>query len=132
LQVAHLHMTEAADLFGDYSKADRHRVIVRRQIGEDLLEHGLVVPHELALGLAFGGVAEQVERRAAQELEPRQYSKHAENPGTEGDLARLAGALVATRQQRRGEMHVEPQLVAADLVGDLRAERITRIEPRDL
>src|SRR5262249_31595920 len=116
LEMAQLDVAEAADLLGDGGEADRNVVVVGIELAEHLLEQRLVVARERALGRALDRIAEGVERRAAQELEFRQGAEQREDPGTECHLPRLAGGLVATREQRRREMYMEAEIFAAELV----------------
>src|SRR5512146_310051 len=61
-----------------------------------------------------GGAAERIERRAAQDLELLQHAESAEQPGPERHLLRLAGRLVAARQQRWRKKELEAQIVAVE------------------
>ena len=83
---------------------------------EHLVEHRLVVGDQLALGLALLANSRTVERRAAQELQLRQQPERAHHPRPEAHLARLAGRRIAAREQRRREMELEAQVLAAELV----------------
>ena len=68
-------VAKAADFFRYRRKSDSKVVIVRRQRGEHLVEHGFVVFDQLAFGAAFLRAAERIERRAAQEFQLRQQSE---------------------------------------------------------
>src|SRR4029079_9840285 len=57
-KVAHLDVTESADLFRDRRDADGEMVIVGREFGDNLVKRGFVVGDELALGAAFLRTAE--------------------------------------------------------------------------
>src|SRR2546423_1258457 len=94
LQVAHLDVAEAADLFRDCGEADRDRVVLAVELRQHLLEQDLVVAHKRPLGPALERITEWIEGRAAQEFELRQQGEQRENPGTEGHLPGLAGRLV--------------------------------------
>src|SRR5436309_13657566 len=82
-EMARLHMAEAADLFRDAGQRHGDCMLLRRKSVKDFLDHRLIVRNELAFGAALFAVAENVERRAAQELEARQQSKCLEHPWTE-------------------------------------------------
>src|SRR6187455_2958850 len=68
-EVAGLDRTETANLLRDRGEADSKRMIVTRQPGEDFLERCHVIRDQLALGAALLRIAEDVQRRTAQELE---------------------------------------------------------------
>src|SRR3954451_7170300 len=107
LEMVHLDVAEAPDLFRDRGKTDSKSMVLGRKAVENFRQQRLVVADELALGLALLRVAERIERRATQALHARQQLERAEDPGTECHLARFAGAGIAARQQRRREMNVE-------------------------
>src|SRR5262249_9218405 len=104
--MAELDVAEAADLFRDRREPDRDVMVLRVELGQELIEQRLVIGNQRPLGLALDRIAEWIERRAAHELELGEQPQQRENPGTERHLARLARGLVLTRQQRRGEMQV--------------------------
>src|SRR3954467_15553922 len=101
LEVAGLDVAEAADLLRQVREADRYGVVLRRERRDDLAEERLVVADEPALDLALMGVAEDVERRAAQALQFRQHREGLQHPGPEAHLARQARGLVAAGGEGR-------------------------------
>src|SRR5581483_3078293 len=74
-EMALLDVTEAADLFRDHGEADREMVVLRRELGEHLVEHRLVALDELAFRAPLERAAERVECSSAQELELCQQTK---------------------------------------------------------
>src|SRR6202043_3700148 len=105
----HLDVAETADLLRDRRDGDRQMVVVGIELLQQLRQGRLVVGDELALGAALGPIAERIERGAAQELEAHEQPEALPQPRPEGDLARLSGAAIAPRQERRGEMELEAQ-----------------------
>lgn len=75
LDVMLAHLFEAAHVLWQARDLDRDVEIARVEVHEELIEGGLVVAAELLLEAAVGGAAEQVQRGAAQELEPRQHGE---------------------------------------------------------
>src|SRR5450631_3252114 len=96
-----LDVAESADLLRNCRKFYRDMMVVRRQMFDDLAQKLLVFCYEPAFCPALGGIAERIERRAAQNLEFRQHAERPEQPRPERHLLRLARDLVAPRQQRR-------------------------------
>src|SRR5215831_20347709 len=125
-------VAEAANFFRNNGKADRKVMVLRRQICKYLLEHRLVVVNQLSLGATLERVAERIERGAPQEFHFCQQPKRRKDPGPEAHLARQAGGLVASRQQRRRQMKFITQLLAIELGPDLSFERAVGVEPSDL
>src|SRR5581483_9613601 len=82
----------------------------------DLVEQLLVVGDHLPLESALGRVAENVEGTAAQPLALRQEAEDGTHPAAEPHLARLAGGLVAPRQQGRRQVELELAM-ALELLG---------------
>jgi len=64
-----LDMAEAADFFRDCRKPDREVMVLWREPLEDLTQQGFVIADQGALGLAFGAVAERIERGAGAPVE---------------------------------------------------------------
>src|SRR5215469_7492238 len=87
-EMAHLDVPEASDLFRNRGESDRDGVIVRRELGQNLVEHRRVVGNQFAFGLTLRRMAKNIEGGAAQALEAREQSKGRQHPGTEHDLAR--------------------------------------------
>src|SRR4051812_24868070 len=84
-KVAGLDRAEAADFLRDRSEADSKRMIVGRQLGEDFLERCPVIRDQLTLGPALLRIAEDVERRAAEEFEAGEHLECAHHPRAEAD-----------------------------------------------
>src|SRR5512139_3826133 len=82
-EMTRLHVPEAANLLGNRRDRDGGRVVLARELRGELLHRFLVVGDELALEPALVGMAEHVERRAAQELEPRERAKGLHHPRPE-------------------------------------------------
>ena len=113
VEVARLDVPEALDLLRDVGEPDRDGVVVGVELADDLLETRLEVAHQLALRAALVRVAEHVERRAAQALEARQHLEGAHQPRPEAHLARNAGLRVLAGEQRRREVELVAQALAA-------------------
>src|SRR5580704_3059325 len=67
-EVTLFDVTETADFFRDRGECDGEAVVLRREIAGNFAKERAVILKEPALGTALGGVAEQVERGAAQEF----------------------------------------------------------------
>src|SRR5579864_5541958 len=87
LEVAQLDVAEAADFFRDCREADREMMIIWSKPSHQLIEQRLVIAHELPLDAPLRGIAERIERSAAQEFQTCQHAEHAHHPGTEAHLA---------------------------------------------
>src|ERR1700690_2725253 len=109
-----LDVAESADLLRNCRKFYRDMMVVRRQMFDDLAQKLLVFCYEPAFCPALGGIAERIERRAAQNLEFRQQAGRPEPPRPARHLLRLGGDLVAPRQQRRRQGKREAQIVAVE------------------
>src|SRR5574337_1401722 len=96
-------MPVAADLLRDARDRQRLRVVVGAKRGEQLLDAGAVLVNERALGAALFALAEDVERGAAQALEPRQQFEQRQRRRAEAALLQLA-LFVALGQQRRRQV----------------------------
>ena len=90
----------------------------RRQQAEHGRDVFLVARDQIALELAVGAVAENVERRAAQEAQFCQRPEHRQHPGAEGALLRPAERVDAAAEDRRREIEAELD-VALELVAEL-------------
>src|SRR5262249_6490648 len=90
-EITHLDVAEPADFLRDRRKADRKVVVLRREPGQNLLEHGLVVGDQRPLGPALRAVTEDVEGSAAQAFELGEEPEESKDPRPERDLARTAG-----------------------------------------
>src|SRR3984893_2107512 len=132
LEVAHLDVPETPNFLRDRSEPNRDVVVVGLELRQHLIEHALIVAHEPALGPALLRVAEGVQCRSAQEFAARQQPEDRKDPRAEGELFRLSGRLVHWCEQRRREMHVKAQMLAAKLVLHLMHERAVGIEPGHL
>jgi hypothetical protein len=80
---------------GKRRQLNRGRVIGQREVGGDLAELGFVIGDRLALGAALFGVPENVERRAAQPLQPRQHAECAQHPWPVFALLEMPGRQIA-------------------------------------
>src|SRR6185312_5958028 len=127
-----LDVSKAADFFRYGRQSDRDRMVLRRERPDDFVEHRLVIGNQLALGAALQGAAERIEWRAAQTLELREQAEHRQYPRPEVHLARQPGRLVAARKQRRRQMKLVAQIVAAEFGFDLLLEGAVGVEPRHL
>ena len=63
------------------ARADGEMMIVGREPRQHLVEHGLIVGDELALGPPLERAAERIERRAAQEFQFRQQPEAGSSHG---------------------------------------------------
>jgi NADPH-dependent ferric siderophore reductase len=66
-QIRQFDVTEAADLLGQSGELDGKPVVVGRETGDELVDHGLVFCDEAALDPALLAAAERVEHRAAEQ-----------------------------------------------------------------
>src|SRR5690606_39256359 len=82
-----------------------------------------------ALAAAFGGVTEQVQRRAAQEAQLRQYAERGERPRAVLALEQAAFGILL-RQQRWGQVEVE-FVIALELLFQAPAEFAAGVQARD-
>src|SRR5262245_8078518 len=117
-----LDMTEATDLFRDRRKADRQVMVLRGELGKDLLKQAFIVADQRPFGLALGGVAERIERGAAQEFQSCQQPEQAEDPRPKSHLARNAGDLVFGREQGRRKVDVVAHVLATERIAHLPLE----------
>ena len=67
-------------------------------------DHVGIFARQCPLHPALGGIAERIERGAAQEFEARQEAERLEDPAAEFALAQMPGHLVAARQQGRRQL----------------------------
>src|ERR1700694_2962275 len=99
--IFHLDMAEAADLLRQRSDLHGSRVVLRRQPLQELLHRVLVLADQRALGAALFGVAENVERSAAETFEIFQQLEDLQHPGPEADFPQLAARRILARDERR-------------------------------
>ena len=130
-EVALLDVAVAADLLRNPGDLDREPVIVEGEAGQQLLDHLLVGADQPPLGAALGAVAERIEGRAAQPLEPRELTHRDQDPGPVGALLELAGRRVARGPERWRQVDLELR-PALELVREPRAELAVGVEARDL
>src|SRR5439155_26707591 len=105
--VAHLDVAEAADFLRQRRKLDGKRMVRGRKLREHALEGRFVLGDERSLGAPLRGVAEWIERRAAQAAHGLQEAENWQHPGAKTHLARLARHRVLARQQRRRKVENE-------------------------
>ena len=131
LQAAVAYGLSKADDYFEVMRGDlqRSRVVLRRQAGEQLIDGLLVLGDELALQAPLAGVAEQIERRAAQALQGGEDLEQRPHPGAEAHLARLAGERIDAREQRRREV-VDDPVVALEHAFQLAREFAVGVQPR--
>src|SRR5437763_16739120 len=98
-------MSEALDLLRHARDLDRQRVVAGRQRLQQLLDRGAIFPDQRALGAALRGATEDIERRAAQALEPGEQLEQPHRPRAEFLLEQLA-LVVAPGDRGRREMEV--------------------------
>ena len=96
------------------------------------VEQRPVIVDQLAFGAALRGMAEGIERRAAQEFQFRQQAEQRQQPRAEAHLARQARRLVAAGEQGRREVEFEAKIVAVEGRGHLFLERAVGVEPGHL
>src|SRR5260221_2904635 len=130
-QVPLLHVAIATDELGDGGDLGRERDARRIEFLEKLAHHALIVGDELSFRAPFRGVAEDVERRAAQETQPREHPHRREHPRSVLALARLAGHRIGLRPERRREVHLHA-VVALELAFDALQEVAVGMKARDL
>ena len=121
-------MAVAAHDFRHSGERDQPRQIeLAVEMAED---HGGVFAGQRALHLALGGVAENIERGAAQSLQLRQQAERLEHPRAELALLQMPGDLVAAGDQRRRQQHLEPG-IAVELLLQRLGEFAVGIKPGD-
>src|SRR6185369_2353326 len=81
-QIAFLDVAETLDLLGNARNLDCLRVIGRAERGDDLLEAAAVLRRKGSLGAALRRGAKDIERRAAQALEPCQDAERRQHGRT--------------------------------------------------
>jgi hypothetical protein len=97
----------AADHFGKPGQTGEYRNLFAFQSCDVPLDHRQIIGDQPSLGSAFRGLAERIERRAAQKLQTRQQPEGVDHPAAILLLLQMARRLVAARQQRRGKMEFE-------------------------
>src|SRR5438105_11582069 len=107
------------------------RPVLRLRLVEMAEDHRGIFAGQGPLHAPLGRVAERIERRSAQELEPRQEVEGAEDPGTELALAQMPGHLVARSKQRRREANLDAR-VTVELFLQRLAKLTVRVKPGDL
>src|SRR5262245_48145995 len=105
--MALLHMAIATNLFGNLGDLGGKRQVFRRQRGQHLVDHCLVLTNTRALVPSLPCAPEGIESGAAQELEISEHAESALHPWAEGHLARLAGHRVGLGEERRRQMEGE-------------------------
>src|SRR3954469_12118918 len=128
LQIRLLDVAKAADVERQPRQFDSGFMVLRRQRALDLVENGLVLGDQAPLGATLGGMAERVERGAAQPTQPRESAKRAEHPVAVDFLLEVPGGRIALGQQRRRQM--KAQFVGTlELLGNPRREIGLGIKP---
>lgn len=102
-----LHMAEAADHLRDRRDFDGKTVIAWVEARKHVVNRLLILANQRALLLAFGGISERIERRAAQELEFGQQREGAHHPRPIDSLAQMACDGVARGKKRRCQMELD-------------------------
>ena len=121
-------MAVTANLFRDRGDIDRQGVVVEGQPVEQFRHDFFVVGDQLPLRAPFGGLAEGVQRAAAQKTQFRDHAEQRHHPGSQLHLAQMAGHRVALGEQRRRHVEAEP-VVAVELFLKLPAELAAGVEP---
>ncbi len=99
-------MPKAANAVGQIRKLDGEREPIGRQPADQLAHERFVLADQRALGATLLCLAEQIERRAAQELQFRDQSECRQHPRPVWLLDQVA-VRVLLREERRREMEVE-------------------------
>src|SRR5690606_22164281 len=97
----------------------------------ELVEKFLVLANQPALHAPLARVAERVQARAPQTLQPREDFEHPEHPAAELVLPRPPGIGIDPREERRRKMESELE-VLAETTPEAREKLGSRVEPRDL
>src|SRR5665213_2823440 len=126
-----LDMTEASYLELQGGELDRGGMVRGRKTGDDLAKARLVIDDRPALGAALLGAAENIERRAAQPLEPRQHAERGQYPRPVLALPQMPAGRVALGDERRREVEFEG-VRPLELLAYALQEISVGIEPRDL
>src|SRR6266513_3524129 len=111
VQMAPLDVAEAADVLGYARDLHRELSVLAVQVFEQLGDCLLVLADPPPLGPALFGVAEYIQRGAAQALQLREDPERGHHPAAELRFARFSRARIGLIENGRGE--VEFQLVAA-------------------
>src|SRR3954470_12784269 len=120
----------AAAAGGQRANFDGGVVRHRRQQAEHGGDVLFVAGDQVALELAVGAVAENVERRATQEAQFCQRAEHRHHPGAERALLRPAERILSPAEDRRRQIEVELEL-ALELIAELFFELAVGEQPRD-
>ena len=123
-------MAVAFDLLRNTRQLNRCCMVGSVQSGDDFFNAGAVAVNQCALAAALFGVAEHIQRRAAQALEARQQPEGAGYPRAELAFLQLA-LVVAAGQQRRGQVVVDFE-VAFEHGLDLFFKSALRVQARHL
>src|SRR6516164_6211067 len=125
-------VSETADFLRDGGETDRQMMIFRRQLGDHLIEHRLIIVDQSPLGAALDRIAEWIERGAADESHLRQQLESRKQPRPKAHLARQPGRSIPAGKQRRRKMKLEPKMLAVEFSLDLFFERTIGIQARHL
>src|SRR6266700_3988962 len=110
-----LDMTITADLFRERGQPDGCAQRHRRQSRQKMLDQHPVVIDESALHPPLFGIAERIERRAAQDLQVCEQREEGHHPGTESELSGRHASGLGLRQRRRRQMKTKRE-VALELL----------------
>ena len=126
-----LHRPVAADLHRRLRKRDEIGQPRRIELAEHGLDQRLVPDDQRTLGATFGGVAEYVECRAAQPLQPREQPQRGLDPWPECALLRPSSRVALRRQEGRREVILDRE-VAVEFEPELVEEAGPHMQPRHL
>jgi hypothetical protein len=109
-EVARLDVAKAADLLRHSGEFHRNGVIGGGKLLQDLRHDRLVLGDQAPLQPALRAVAERVERRAAQPLEPGQLAHDRQHPRAVGLLSGPPGRRIPPGEERRRQVDLERRL----------------------
>src|SRR5262245_19740776 len=104
----------STNFLGYRCQAHGKAMIGGREKFADFPKKVFVVRNQATFGPPLLRVAEKVERGAAQELQLCEYPEYRQHPGAKRHLSWFPRRRVAPRQQGRGQVEFEAQLVAVE------------------
>src|SRR5580693_10277679 len=106
-----LHVPVAANALRPLRDHDRRVMAVRGQLGRYPPDHRFIVRDQPPLASPLPAAPERIGPASPQDLAVRQQAEQRQHPRAEGLLALFTGARIAPREQRRGEVELEPVAV---------------------
>ncbi len=126
-----LHRTITANAVGQRQQLDRGVDALRRQLVEQERDILLIPRDQIAFEAAVGGIAEHIQRRAAQHPQLCEQTEAFHHRGTKDPLARTSQRVLAAAEQGRCQVEVQGE-VALELVADALLELAVGEQTRNL